>query len=102
VGFRALARLGALQWFVDHQPLVNTFVTNVRGPAHPWRFCVRPVTSVVPIAVTPGNVGVTFDVLSYAGTLGITIVTDPDVVADADPLARHLAQELDELVGPLG
>ena len=101
-GFRALARLGVLQWFVDHQPLVNTFVTNVRGPAHPWRFCGRPVTSVVPIAVTPGNVGVTFDVLSYAGTLGITVVTDPDVVADADPLARHLAQELDDLVGPPG
>jgi hypothetical protein len=35
-------------------------------------------------------------------TLGITVVTDPDVVADADPLARHLAQELDDLVGPPG
>ena len=30
--FRALAAVGAFQPFVDHQRLVHTFVTNVRGP----------------------------------------------------------------------
>ncbi|GAA2479656.1 wax ester/triacylglycerol synthase domain-containing protein [Terrabacter carboxydivorans] len=98
-GFRALARLGALQWFVDHQRLVNTFVTNVRGPTQPWRFCGHTVSRVVPVAVTPGNVGVTFDVLSYAGTLGITVVSDPDVVADPGSLASHLEGELAALTG---
>lgn len=102
VGFRALARLGLLQWFVDRQRLVNTFVTNVHGPAHPWRFCGCLVTRLVPVAVTPGNVGATFDALSYAGTLSITVVTDPDVVPDSHRLASHLAQEFRDLTGSTG
>jgi len=100
--FRALARLGMLQWFVDHQRLVNTFVTNVPGPTRPWHFGGCLVSRVVPVAVTPGNVGVTFDVLSYAGTLSITVVSDPEVVPDADRLADHLARELAVLAGSAG
>lgn len=98
VAFRGLAGLGALQWFVNHQRLVNSFVTNVRGPATPWQFCGCTVSRLVPIAVTPGNVAVTFDVLSYAGTLGITVVTDPEVVPDDTPLVAHLRAGLGSLV----
>ena len=98
VAFRGLARLGALQWFVDHQRLVNSFVTNVRGPATPWQICGHPVSRLVPVAVTPGNVAVTFDVMSYAGTLGITVVTDPDVVPDDTPLTAHLLAGLASVV----
>ncbi|GAA1987538.1 wax ester/triacylglycerol synthase family O-acyltransferase [Terrabacter lapilli] len=98
IAFRVLARLGVFAWFVDHQRLVNTFVTNVRGPRHPWRFCGHEVSRVVPVAVTPGNTGVTFDVLSYAGTLGITLVADPDVVPDGRHLASRVADELATLV----
>ena len=97
VAFRGLARLGALQWFVDHQRLVNSFVTNVHGPATP-NFCGCTVSRLVPVAVTPGNVAVTFDVLSYAGTLGITVVTDPEVVPDDTPLTTHLLEGLTSLV----
>ena len=89
---------GALQWFVDHQRLVNSFVTNVHGPATPWNFCGCTVSRLVPVAVTPGNVAVTFDVLSYAGTLGITVVTDPEVVPDDTPLTAHLLEGLASLV----
>ena len=32
VAFRLLARLGLFAWFVDHQRLVDTFETNLRGP----------------------------------------------------------------------
>lgn len=102
VAFRALARLGVFRWFVDHQRLVNTFVTNVRGPAQPWRFCDRVVSRVVPVAVTPGNVAVTFDVLSYAGTLGVTVVADPDVVPDQARLAGHLLEALSHRLGSPG
>jgi len=98
VAFRGRAGLGALQWFVNHQRLVNSFVTNVRGPATPWQFCGCTVSRLVPIAVTPGNVAVTFDVLSYAGTLGITVVTDPEVVPDDTPLVAHLRAGLASLV----
>ena len=98
VAFRGLARIGALQWFVDHQRLVNSFVTNVRGPATPWHFCGCTVSRLVPVAVTPGNVAVTFDVMSYAGTLGITVVTDPEVVPDDTPLTRTFTKAGSSLV----
>ncbi|GAB2749441.1 wax ester/triacylglycerol synthase family O-acyltransferase [Terrabacter koreensis] len=98
VVFRGLARAGLLQWFVDHQRLVNSFVTNVRGPSDRLTFCGREVTRLLPIAVTPGNVAVTFDVLSYAGTLSVCVVTDPDVVADREPLMAHLRDEMDLLL----
>ncbi|NUR80232.1 MAG: DUF1298 domain-containing protein [Dermatophilaceae bacterium] len=98
VAFHALARMGLLQWFVDHQRLVNSFVTNVRGPTAPFTFCGREVTRLLPVAVTPGNVALTFDVLSYAGTLTISVVTDPDVVPDPGPVTAHLREELDLLL----
>ncbi|TQN48043.1 WS/DGAT/MGAT family acyltransferase [Humibacillus xanthopallidus] len=97
LGFRALARLGAFQPFIDHQRLVHTFVTNVRGPRVPWHVGGRPVTSVVPVAVTPGNVGVSFDVLSYAGRLTVSVVADPAAVPDQDVLTASLAAELAQI-----
>jgi WS/DGAT/MGAT family acyltransferase len=94
LAFRGLARVGAFQFFIDHQRLVHTFVTNVRGPRVPWHVSGHEVTTVVPVAVTPGNVGVSFDVLSYAGRLAVTVVADPAVVPDQDVLTAALATEL--------
>jgi hypothetical protein len=74
--FRALAAVRAFQPFIDHQRLVHTFVTIVRGPAHHLRVAGAEVAAVVPVAVNPGNVAVSFDVLSYAGTLVVTLVCD--------------------------
>ena len=97
VAFRLLARLGLFGWFVDHQRLVDTLETNLRGPAERLHLGGHPVRAVIPMAVSPGNVGVSFDVLSYAGTLGITIVADPDVVPDLDQLTRLLSEALARL-----
>ena len=36
--FRLLGRTGLLRWFVNHQRLVHTFATNLRGPAQPLTF----------------------------------------------------------------
>jgi hypothetical protein len=94
LAFRMLARVGAFQTFVDHQRLVHTFVTNVRGPTAPWHLAGRRVSGVVPMAITPGNVGVSFDVLSYAGRLVVTLVADPAVVPDQDDLTARLEVEL--------
>lgn len=94
VAFRALASVGAFQPFIDHQRLVNTFVTNVRGPADPFRLAGHPVSQVVPAAVTPGNVGVTFDVLSYAGGLLISVVSDPRLLPDPSELLTDLEAEM--------
>lgn len=92
--FRALAAVGAFQPFVDHQRLVHTFVTNVRGPAERLRVAGAEVTAVVPVAVNPGNVAVSFDVLSYAGTLGVTLVADPGLVPESAWLAERVADGL--------
>lgn len=95
--FRALAVTGAFQWFVGHQRLVHTFETNVRGPSHEIHLAGGAVRRIVPIAVNPGNVTVSFDVLSYAGRLVITVISDPEHVTDHGVLARALASELDPL-----
>jgi WS/DGAT/MGAT family acyltransferase len=94
LAFRALGRLGLFQPFINRQRIVNTFITNVRGPAAPLSLGGHRVSAVIPVAVNPGNVGVSFDVLSYAGHLGVTVVADPDVVPDQDQLTRMVSDEL--------
>jgi hypothetical protein len=100
--FRTLAAVGAFQAFVDHQHLVHTFVTNLRGPAERLSFAGSPVAAVVPVAVNPGNVTLSFDVLSYAGTLGITVVADPVRVPENDWFRDVLEEELRAVVGAGG
>jgi hypothetical protein len=96
--FRWLARAGAFRWFIERQRLVHAFVTNVRGPAGPIHVGGCRVSRIVPVAVTPGNTTVTFDVLSYDGRLGVTVVTDPATVPDRALLADRLGARLDELI----
>jgi diacylglycerol O-acyltransferase len=96
--FRSLAKLGLFQKFIDHQRLVHTFVTNVRGPRACVQLAGHPISSVIPMAVTPGNVGVAFDVLSYAGRFVVTVVADPDILTDQDVLTSLLAEELTQLL----
>jgi len=97
--FRLLARLHLLRWFVDHQHMVHTFVTNLRGPTERFRLGSHEVTEVAAISLITGNVTVAFAVLSYAGTLTVTIVSDPAAVPDVavlrDALDRHLCSITD-------
>ena len=96
--FRALAAVRLFRPFVEHQRLVHTFETNVRGPVRPLRIAGHEVGTVVPVAVSPGNVGASFAALSYAGELAVTVVSDPDVVVDGDGLLALLTAELDAFV----
>ncbi len=91
--FRLLAPTGLLRWFVNRQQLIHTFATNLRGPAGPLTFAGAPARAVIPIPNTTGNVTVTFAVLSYAGTLRITVVSDPSRVPDVAVLTAALRQE---------
>lgn len=97
--FRTLAAAGLLGWFVNHQRLVNTFVTNLRGPADPMTFMRAPVTAVIPVSGIQGNATVAFAVLSYAGALTITVMVDPDVVQELLEIITALRAELGELTG---
>ena len=55
------------------------------------------VRAVVPMVINPGNVGISFVVLSYAGVLGVTLVADPLIVPEHDSVAesfRAIGQRL--------
>lgn len=95
--FRALKLLGTADWFMNHQRLVHTFVTNVHGPDQPMHLGGAPVVGLIPLSATTGNVTVAFAALSYAGTFTITVVTDPDHVPDLLVLTEALQAELDLL-----
>lgn len=92
--FRALVAIGAFRWFVEHQRMVTSFFTNVRGPAAPVRLAGAPVRHLVPLTTSSGNIGVSFAALSYAGDLAVTLTADPGVVPEADALAELLESEL--------
>nr|WP_281362267.1 wax ester/triacylglycerol synthase domain-containing protein [Cellulomonas humilata] len=96
--FRLLAAVGLFRWAIDRQHLVNSFLTNLRGPSAELAFAGAPILRVVPITVTAGNVGVAFAALSYAGALTVTVITDPDVVPETDALAAELRAELRRIV----
>jgi hypothetical protein len=98
--FLLLARTGLLRPFVNHQRLVHTFVTNLRGPDTPLSLGGSPVDTLIPLPATTGNVTVTFGVLSYAGVLRVTLLTDPDHVTDFGRLTLALTRELEGLQAP--
>ena len=91
--FRLLAAAGLLRWFFNHQRLVTTFVTNLRGPAEPLTLDGAALNAVLPIPETTGNISVTFAALSYAGTLWLTVLSDPDLAPDVAVLTAALRRE---------
>lgn len=97
--FRLLAALRLFRPFVDRQRLVNSFVTNIRGPGEPLTFGGARVSEIIPVTITAGNVTVAFAALSYAGSMTITVISDPERVPDVAVLTAALAAELSALDG---
>jgi diacylglycerol O-acyltransferase / wax synthase len=97
--FRTLALLGAMRWFVNRQHLITTLVTNLRGPDVRLSFLTAPITDVIPVSPITGNVTLAFAVLSYAGTLVVTIIADPQHCPDLPVLVTQLQAQLDLLTG---
>jgi len=95
--FRLLAGAGLFRWFIDRQRAIHTFVSNLRGPEYRLTFLRCPVTCIIPLSGASGNVTVSFAVLSYAGSLVITLVADPDTCPDLSQLRELLAEELSAL-----
>lgn len=95
--FQALARLGLFSWFVEHQHLVNTFVTNLHGLSDPLFVGDVKISDMIAISPISGNITVAFAALSYLDTLTVTVIADPDTCPDVGTLARTLQHELDEL-----
>ena len=95
--FRVLSRLGIFGWFVDHQHLVHTFVTNLRGPDRPLALLGVPIEAVHAVAMITGNVTASFAALSYAGSMGLTIIVDPETCQDATSLRDRLQSQLEAI-----
>ena len=95
--FQLLARAGLYQRFIERQRLIHTLVTKLRGPEARLAMFGCPITSIIPLSVATGNVTMSFAVLSYAGTLAVTIIAGPDVVHDLPALRQALADELGAL-----
>lgn len=93
--FRTLAALGGYQWYMNHQHRFHTLVSHVRGPAGRVTFGRSPIISAIPVGVGPGgNIPVYFEVLSYAGTLTVTAITDPGHFPELGALTDALRAEL--------
>lgn len=95
--FRLLAALGLFRPMIDRQRLVNSFLTNMRGPDQPMRVAGAAIHRIAPVTVAAGNVSVAFAALSCAGTLTISVIVDPDLVPESDDVARALRRELEGL-----
>ena len=63
------------------------------GPHQPLALAGLRVVEAIPVAVSPGNVGASFDALSYANHLVVTVVADPTVVPEQDQLTEDLRSE---------
>jgi diacylglycerol O-acyltransferase / wax synthase len=97
--FRVLAALGGYSWYLAHQRRFHTLVSNVPGPGEPLSLAGRTVEAIVPVAAgEAGNVTVSFDALSYAGTLAVTVMADRDRVPDLPVLTAALRAQLAALV----
>ena len=53
---------------------------------------------VVIVNGTTGNVSVAFGVLSYAGSLNVSVIADPDVCHEHDALTAALQHQLSSLI----
>ena len=99
--FRALARVGLFQRFVDHQRTIQTIVTDIRGPDSPLSIGGAPIVEIVPLVAIVGNVTVAFAVSSYLDRLSITVVADPDAGPDAADLRPFMDEQYQQLAAPI-
>ena len=96
--FRPMARAGLYRWYMTHQHRFHVVASHVRGPKQPLTFGGVTIAAVIPLgAGEPGNSTVGFEILSYAGTLTVTAVVDPEHWPDLDLLVDSLRTELDRV-----
>ena len=84
------------RWYIARQRLINVFVTNMVGPSEPLSMLGAEVFDIVPVAPISGNVPIAIGVLSYAGTLTVSVNADPDAVPDLDVFFDGLRQAMAE------
>ena len=87
------------RWYIERQRLINVFVTNMVGPSGPLSMLGAAVLDIVPVAPISGNVPIAIGVLSYAGTLTVSVNADPEAVPDLDTFVAGLRHAMAETKG---
>jgi diacylglycerol O-acyltransferase / wax synthase len=79
-------------------PDANVVVSNLRGPAIPWRLGSTVVEEMYLAGPPNSEVSVNFALWDYGGRLLFGILSFADLVEDPGELAVRLSRSLDELV----
>jgi WS/DGAT/MGAT family acyltransferase len=88
---------------VEHQRVVNLVVTNVPGPPVPLYAAGARMLDAFPVVPLGANLSVGAAVLSYAGTLSITVTADSVACPDVDAFATGIEQSfVHSGIGPTG
>jgi len=85
-----------------HQPFINLAVTNLPGPQFPLYLLDSPLISLYPAVCGTGNIAMIVGVLSYNGTLGISVTVDADVINNADVFIEGIEHSAAELCAAHG
>ena len=76
---------------------VNTIVTNVPGPQIPLYMRGARLKSIYPQAPLLDGMGLAIGLISYDGKVSWGIISDPDLVPDADVFVEMLQASLARL-----
>jgi hypothetical protein len=76
---------------------VNLVVTNVPGPKFPLYALGARMLEAFPVVPIAANLTVNVAVLSYDGTLTITLNADRETCPDVDVLSEGIERSLDQL-----
>jgi WS/DGAT/MGAT family acyltransferase len=89
--------MGRIQRMLIRGKTHNVLISNVPGVGHRLFLRGRPLVEVLASGLTTERHGLIMPMVSYNGTLFITVGTDPDVVADGARFAAYLEQSFAEL-----
>jgi diacylglycerol O-acyltransferase / wax synthase len=82
---------------VEAQPFVNLVVTNVPGSPVPLHLLGSRIETIVPVVPLGPGLGLGVAVLSYAGSLTVSLSADPAICPDLDALAAAVGAEIDAM-----
>ncbi len=73
-------------------------MTNVPGPAQALKFCGSTVERVIFWVPQSGDVGVGLSILTYAGKVQFSLITDRGLCPDPEAIVAHFAPEFEKLL----
>jgi len=75
----------------------STVMTNVPGPRDPLYFAGKKIENFIGWVPRTGRVGMGISIISYAGKVGVGLVTDEGLVPDPDMILKYFEDEVESL-----